>query len=96
MSFEISKSILIKILFYSFGQNAIFSIGITGIMLLAANGIANGSMTVGDLVAVNGLVFQLSMPLNFLGSVYREVKQSVTDMETMFRLTMVETSVKVN
>lgn len=65
-------------------------------MLLAAGGISEGSMTVGDLVAVNGLVFQLSMPLNFLGSVYREVRQSVVDMETMFRLTMIQAGVKVS
>lgn len=53
-------------------------------------------LTVGDLVTVNGLVFQLLIPLKFLGSVYREIKRTVVDMERMFRLTMVEATVKVN
>ena len=56
---------------------------------------STGTMTVGDLVLVNGLLFQLSIPLNFLGSVYREVRQALIDMETMFKLLSLETKIKV-
>lgn len=54
-----------------------------------------GTMTVGDLVLVNGLLFQLSIPLGFLGSVYREVRQAFIDMQTMFTLMTMDTNIKV-
>jgi ATP-binding cassette, subfamily B, heavy metal transporter len=68
------------------GQGAIIAVGLTLIMMLAGFGIRDGSMSVGDFVMVNTYLMQLYMPLNFLGFVYREIKQSLTDMEAMFRL----------
>lgn len=78
----------------NFGQNAIFSTALSIIMVLAANEIVKGRMTVGDLVMVNGLLFQLSIPLGFLGSVYREVRQALLDMQSMFTLMNVDSNVK--
>ena len=78
----------------NFGQNAIFSAGLGAMMVLSAHGIINGTMTVGDLVLVNGLLFQLSVPLNFVGSVYRELRQALIDMETLVQLKGVDSKVQ--
>jgi ATP-binding cassette subfamily B (MDR/TAP) protein 7 len=78
------------------GQNIIFSTALTGIMWMAASNIVGGgAITVGDLVLINQLLFQLSVPLNFLGTVYRELTQSMTDMETLFKLQEVNATIKV-
>ena len=68
------------------GQSIIIAAGVTGLMLLAADGVAKGTMTIGDLVLVNVFMLQLYMPLHFLGFVYREIKHALADMEKMFSL----------
>ena len=68
------------------GQGSIIAIGITLLMLLAARHVANGAMTLGDLVLINAYLLQMFIPMNFLGFVYREIKHSLADMERMFRL----------
>ena len=69
------------------GQGLIISSGITVLMIMAGFGVQDKTMTLGDFVLVNSYLIQLFIPLNFLGFVYREVKQSLIDMEDMFRLT---------
>jgi ATP-binding cassette subfamily B protein len=68
------------------GQAAIISLGLGLVMLMAAHGVRGGALTVGKFVLVNTYLMQLYQPLNFLGFVYREIKQGLVDMEQMFRL----------
>jgi ABC-type transport system involved in Fe-S cluster assembly fused permease/ATPase subunit len=72
------------------GQAAIISVGLTVVMAMAARGIVQGRMTIGDFVLVNTYLLQLYQPLNFFGFVYREMKQALADMEQMFKLLSVE------
>lgn len=89
-----SIKVTTSLAFLNSGQNIIFSSALAAMMYLAADGVTTGSLTVGDLVMVNQLVFQLSVPLNFLGSVYRELRQSLLDMETLFNLQKVNIAIK--
>ncbi len=68
------------------GQAAIIALGVTAMMWRAADGVVDGRMTIGDLVLVNAFLIQLYIPLNFLGVVYREIRQALTDIERMFNL----------
>jgi len=68
------------------GQSTIIAVGVTLLMLLAADEVVRGKMTIGDLVLVNVYMLQLYTPLHFLGFVYREIKNALADMERMFRL----------
>ncbi|WP_270729857.1 ABCB family ABC transporter ATP-binding protein/permease [Shimia sp. Alg240-R146] len=72
--------------FLNFGQSFLITTGLVVVMVMAANGVENGTLTVGDFVMVNAYMIQITMPLNFLGTVYREIRQSLVDMGEMFDL----------
>ncbi|MDX1738547.1 MAG: ABC transporter ATP-binding protein/permease, partial [Alphaproteobacteria bacterium] len=72
------------------GQGGIIAFGLVSLMTMAAYGMVNGEMTIGDFAMVNTYLMQLYMPLNFLGFVYRQIRQSLTDMEEMFTLLHVD------
>ncbi|MBP2232169.1 ATP-binding cassette subfamily B protein [Azospirillum agricola] len=75
------------------GQSAIISLGLAVVMGMAASGIVRGTMSLGDFVLVNTYLLQLYQPLNFFGVVYREIKQSLTDLEAMVKLLAVDREV---
>ncbi|MDR9395328.1 MAG: ABC transporter ATP-binding protein/permease [Roseovarius sp.] len=72
--------------FLNFGQSLLITGGLVTVMVMAAIGVQSGTMTVGDFVMVNAYMIQITMPLNFLGTVYREIRQSLVDMGEMFGL----------
>ncbi|WP_254871548.1 ABC transporter ATP-binding protein/permease [Pseudooceanicola sp. HF7] len=72
--------------FLNFGQSVLITAGLVVVMVMAAIGVQNGTLTVGDFVLVNSYMIQITMPLNMLGTVYREIRQSLVDMGEMFHL----------
>ncbi len=74
----------------NFGQGVIFGAGMTVMMVLSAIAVKNGTQTIGDFVFVNAMLIQLAIPLNFIGSVYREIRQGLTDIEEMFHILEVD------
>ena len=72
--------------FLNFGQSLLITGGLVIVMVMAAIGVGNGTLTVGDFVMVNAYMIQITMPLNFLGTVYREIRQALIDMGEMFDL----------
>ena len=77
----------------NFGQTLIFVIGMAICMILSARAVVAGTQTIGDFVMINALLMQLAIPLNFIGFVYREIKQGLVDIEQMFALLNVESEV---
>ncbi|THF52471.1 ABCB family ABC transporter ATP-binding protein/permease [Allorhizobium terrae] len=78
----------------NFGQGLIFGIGMTVMLAMSAMAVQRGEQTIGDFVFVNALLLQLSVPLNFIGMLYREIRQGLTDIEQMFDLLAVEPEVR--
>ena len=78
----------------NFGQGVIFGVGMAAVMALSAWEVSRGTHTIGDFVFVNAMLMQLSVPLNFIGFIYREIRQALTDIEQMFDLLGVKPEVK--
>ncbi|AGF74328.1 ABC transporter, ATP-binding protein [Bartonella australis AUST/NH1] len=83
---EAATKTWVSLSWLNFGQAFIFGVGMTVLMLISAYEVFRGSQTLGDFVFINALLIQLSIPLNFIGSIYREVRQGLTDIESMFDL----------
>lgn len=93
---QASIKIVSSLAYLNIGQTTIFSAALTSMMYMAAQGVLAGTMTVGDVVMVNQLIFQLAFPLSYLGTVYRELRKSLIDMETMFSLQRVHSTIVEN
>jgi len=78
----------------NFGQGVIFGLGSAVMMVMSALAVQRGEQTIGDFVFVNAMLLQLSVPLNFIGFVYREIRQGLTDIEQMFELLEVQAEIK--
>ena len=76
----------VSLAWLNFGQGVIFGVGMTVCMVMSARDVMAGTQTIGDFVLINALLMQLSQPLNFIGMIYREITQGLTDIETMFGL----------
>lgn len=83
----------LSLTFLNVGQGAIISFGLVVVLWMAAQGVVDGRFTIGEFVLVNSLLLQVYLPLNFLGFVYREIKQSLTDMEKMFDVIATEAEI---
>jgi ABC-type transport system involved in Fe-S cluster assembly fused permease/ATPase subunit len=78
----------------NFGQGVIFGIGTLVMLVMSALAVQNGTQTIGDFVFINAMLMQLSIPLNFIGFVYREIRQGLTDIEQMFDLLEVDAEIE--
>src|SRR5207248_4086680 len=83
---EASVQAYVSLAVLNAGQATIFTLGLGGVMVMCAYGIKQGTNTVGDFVMINAMMIQLYQPLNFMGMVYREIKQAVIDIERMFAI----------
>ena len=76
----------VSLAFLNFGQSVIITLGLLGVMIFGMLGVTNGQLTLGAFVGLNAIIIQLGMPLNFLGTVYREIRQALVDLGAMFSL----------